>query len=523
MRRIIKILAIFSLVAAVPLFITLLSFFKSGDEAFFEAFATEISPFLAAPLIFINGLFPFSVTEAALYLLLLLLLYILYLLLRLVFVFMYACCKSLFISANVVEAASDGASAVVPIAEKFVQSVNEDVAAEGGSEVAADVPGDGAAEVAVDVAGISALLPDSGREQLPQVSAERQEQQEQEFERQGQSTQGRQSHPSKLRLLLKILLADRVWKQLKKVLIILLVIAVYAYSSFQIFHAFNYRRPTMAARLGLSSEEPSLTDLKYTATLITAELQYLCNGEVTLPQELMQADGAKPADSAEQQAATEQATNSETGSTRRRAEVIKFPGNDAELLNLANYAYRQAGAYYSFLNGQELRAKPVSLSYYWSFTATAGMYMPLFKEANVNVNQPAPFVLFSAAHELAHVRNFAREDECNFLAFLTLSMSDDKASRYAAYINAWIYVGNALYKTDRAAWQQLYASLPEQVTADLRKHSTYWEQFRKQPAATRSQQLNDKFLKAHGQSRGILSYDDVTKLLVALFKQAENS
>ena len=46
-----------------------------------------------------------------------------------------------------------------------------------------------------------------------------------------------------------------------------------------------------------------------------------------------------------------------------------------------------------------------------------------------------PIFPSTAAHELAHTRGFAREDECNFFAFLTSIASDSADCRYSGYLS----------------------------------------------------------------------------------------
>ncbi len=84
--------------------------------------------------------------------------------------------------------------------------------------------------------------------------------------------------------------------------------------------------------------------------------------------------------------------------------------------------------------------KPVQLSHWWSYTGITGMYFPFFAEANVNIDVPDSGIPATAAHELAHTRGFAREDECNFLAYLACIHHSSGDVRYSGYLSAYIFV-----------------------------------------------------------------------------------
>lgn len=201
------------------------------------------------------------------------------------------------------------------------------------------------------------------------------------------------------------------------------------------------------------------------------------------------------------------------------SETFIVPSSNQELFDLATTAYRQAARKFSFLDGQTLTVKPVTMSYYWSFTHTTGMYMPLFMEANVNVSQLPPFLLFTAAHELAHQRFFAREDEANFLAFLTLSRSQNLYANYSAYLNAWNYLAKDLAFLNPHLLSELYAALPLRCRRDLELESFYWQQFNTN-VAKNSQKVNDQFIRANGDKRGVTAYDEVSSLIVAYLKRS---
>lgn len=94
-------------------------------------------------------------------------------------------------------------------------------------------------------------------------------------------------------------------------------------------------------------------------------------------------------------------------------------------------AYDTVSDQYSFIPRLRSRVKPVVLSEPWSYTHITGVYTYFTGEANINVNFPDYTIPFTAAHELAHQRGIAREDEANFVAFLVCINSDDPYIRYS--------------------------------------------------------------------------------------------
>ena len=86
----------------------------------------------------------------------------------------------------------------------------------------------------------------------------------------------------------------------------------------------------------------------------------------------------------------------------------------------------------------------------------------------------------------------------------------------------YVYLGNALYQADPAAYREIRDALPETVQADLADNNAYWAQFRNTVVRTVSNTVYDGILKSYGDSRGIRSYGAMVDLLVAygLFQSA---
>lgn len=209
------------------------------------------------------------------------------------------------------------------------------------------------------------------------------------------------------------------------------------------------------------------------------------------------------------------------------AERVKLPedadghldieASRATILKQASAGFTAAQQDYPFLWGSVWHPKPVQLSHWWSYTGVTGMYFPFFAEANVNIDPPVFNMPATAAHELAHTRGFAREDECNFLAFLTCRYQDDPLYRYSGHLLAYIYCSNALYDYDEDMWQEARASCSEAMRRDLKQQKQYWKQFEGEVEQV-STSVNNAFITAHGDEDGVLSYDRVVQLILAYYQ-----
>ena len=161
--------------------------------------------------------------------------------------------------------------------------------------------------------------------------------------------------------------------------------------------------------------------------------------------------------------------------------------------------------------------KPVILSEPMSYTHITGIYTFFTGEANLNVNFPDYTLPFTAAHELAHQRGFAREKEANFIAFLVCINSDQPYTRYSGYVNMVEYLSNALYSADKTLWEEVFYSLDLRIRYEMQAYNDFYDKYRESVAADVSNAVNDTYLKVQGQTEGTKSYGLVVDLAVAYF------
>ena len=182
--------------------------------------------------------------------------------------------------------------------------------------------------------------------------------------------------------------------------------------------------------------------------------------------------------------------------------------------------YDGAEQIFPCLAAPAVRAKPVVLSRLLSYIHYTGFFFPYTAEANLNADSPVCLLPSTIAHELAHLRGVAREDEANFCAVVACMESGDDEYRYSGALLAYIYLGNALYSTDYDAWHEVYSSLSEAVRADLTANNAYWKQF-ETPAADVSERVYESFLQTYGDDRGMQSYGACVDLLTVYYLNAE--
>lgn len=200
--------------------------------------------------------------------------------------------------------------------------------------------------------------------------------------------------------------------------------------------------------------------------------------------------------------------------------VMTLSTTIAQMLANAEAGYQAAARLYPELGGRYGPPKGVLLSRYWSYTGICGIYSPFTAEANVNTAIPPLLLPATTAHEMAHQRGFAREDEANYLGYLACSLHTEPDFRYSGAVSALIHTMNALYKVDVEGYKQIRALYSEGLVRDLADWQEYWAKHQG-PVERLSSSVNNTYLKANRQQGGIQSYGRMVDLLLAEFLMAE--
>ncbi len=185
-------------------------------------------------------------------------------------------------------------------------------------------------------------------------------------------------------------------------------------------------------------------------------------------------------------------------------------------------AYDVCKEKYPFLHNIKTKIKPIALSEAMSYTHITGVYTYFTGEANIDAAFPDFTLPYTSAHEFAHQRGIAREDEANFVAYLVCINSDDDYIRYSGYMNMLQYLLNALYSADKDLYSQFYSEVKAKTKGELRAYSSFFDKYRDSTASKVSGAVNDTYLKLQG-TEGSKSYGMVVDLAVAYYKNSINA
>lgn len=166
------------------------------------------------------------------------------------------------------------------------------------------------------------------------------------------------------------------------------------------------------------------------------------------------------------------------------------------------------------LPGLAARPKLVAISPLMSYLGIAGIFIPFTGEANVNATLPDWELPFTAAHELAHQRGVAREDEANFVGYLACREHPDADFQYSGTFRAGLYALGALASVDRGAYASLRRGLSPPLRRDLAALAAWSARYESRLGDVQ-ERVNDAYLKTQGQREGVRSYGRMVDLLVA--------
>lgn len=178
--------------------------------------------------------------------------------------------------------------------------------------------------------------------------------------------------------------------------------------------------------------------------------------------------------------------------------------------------YSDAQDAYPFISPLRSRVKTIMHSEPMTYTHISGVYSYFTGEANINTNFPDYSIPYTVAHEFAHQRGIAREDEANFVAYLICIRSEDPYIRYSGYLSMYEYVANALYQADPELYFRRLGMLDMRVRKELSAFSAFFDPYRKTVVSDVSNAINDTYLKLQG-TEGSKSYGLVVDLAVAYY------
>jgi len=244
----------------------------------------------------------------------------------------------------------------------------------------------------------------------------------------------------------------------------------------------GYNCTELDRRLGMSADPVSADELEYTAIQLRGEMQEL------LDDIDFNADGSS-----------------------------RMPYSFSKLNDKLNAAYAKACDKYDFIPRLNSKVKLISVSPIMTYTHISGIYTYYTGEANLNFNYPDYTFPYTMAHEMAHQRGVAPEDEANFVAFLVCMESDDSYIRYSAYLNMYEYVISAYSSADPSGYSSLLSETDLRVRREMIAFSDFFDKYRESTASEVSNAINDTYLKASGEKAGSASYGLVVDLACAYY------
>jgi len=270
-------------------------------------------------------------------------------------------------------------------------------------------------------------------------------------------------------------LPDKVVPFLKRTLVSFLSI----YIIFNVFWGINYNRKGIASQLGLTVEKYTPADLKLLNSLL-----------------LQKANAAK-------------------AMLLRQAIT---PANSIRLFAQSGEAYQQLSQQFTFIDYHPASVKISLWGWLGNYVGFLGYYNPFTGEGQVNTTIPKFLHPYTSCHEIAHQLGYAKENEANFVGYLAAAASRDPRFHYSVYLDLFLYANRNLYETDSTIANSFITQLLPEVKDDL----VEWRKFNarhKNPVEPMVRWIYGKYLESNQQPSGVMSYDEVTGLLVAYHKK----
>ena len=207
---------------------------------------------------------------------------------------------------------------------------------------------------------------------------------------------------------------------------------------------------------------------------------------------------------------------SETADTVPRDENGVYAVPKEQILSESRSVYGGVTELFPFLEFPDTGVKAVRCSRIMSVMGFTGVYFACVGESNVNVDSPACLLPSTIAHELAHQRGVAWEQECNFLGVLASVTSGMPDYIYSGWLLGYLYLSNAWYSADPQAASENYRTLCDAARTDLADNNAYWAKW-EGPVKEAGSTVYTGFLRGYDQTLGMKSYGACVDLLVEYY------
>lgn len=253
---------------------------------------------------------------------------------------------------------------------------------------------------------------------------------------------------------------------------------------FLLLWGFNYHRPPLGAGLSFTSREPDTAELEMIARRLIGE----ANSNY---------DRARGG--------------------RDWTERSISPIDRNETIRLLESAFRQEPLLGESARGGFGPPKPVMLSRAMTLIGLSGLFSPFTGEPNYNAEQPDCDLPYTIAHEMAHQRGYAREDEANFIAFLVCRRAAHPYLRYSGYLRSLRVLAALRPRIAPERYGEIVSALGAGPLADAQASAGFWQRGRSPRLSRMAERTNDAYLQANRVQSGIRNYGEVTALIIAFY------
>ena len=170
---------------------------------------------------------------------------------------------------------------------------------------------------------------------------------------------------------------------------------------------------------------------------------------------------------------------------------------------------------YPVFAGSTVPVKELGWSDMYTSMGITGVTMGITGEAAVNPQIPAVSIPFTMCHEMAHRMSIANERDANFAGFLASMANEDIQYQYSAYFMAYRYCYSALLSVNAQAAARVSGEVNAELQHDMDSYTRLFSTRQNKTATKVANTANDTYLRTSGDSSGIVSYSEVTDLLVS--------
>ena len=188
-----------------------------------------------------------------------------------------------------------------------------------------------------------------------------------------------------------------------------------------------------------------------------------------------------------------------------------------ELFHALEEAYQSEGLLGEAARGGFGPPKPVYFSRVMSRLGVSGIYSPLTGEPNFNAEQPDCEIPFAIAHEKAHQRGYAREDEASFIAFLTCARARQPYVQYSGFLRGLKVLAALQPVVSPERYREIVSELASGPRNDLRVSAEFWRRSRHPLLERVAERANDSYLRANRVQTGVRNYGEVVSLIISYY------